>query len=102
MNLVLLFIRKNVLFLSQREMGKKLGVTHSTYGHYELGETKITLDFLEEYGKAFDLNVEVLLDIYKVVRTADSNSKRGVLDQLTPEQHMKFIELLLQLKGYKV
>jgi transcriptional regulator with XRE-family HTH domain len=101
MNLVLLFIRKNVLFLSQRDIGKKMGVTHTTYGNYELGDTKITLDFLEEYGKACDLNVEVLLDIYKVVRHNDKANKRGVLDQLTPEQHTKFFELLLQVKGYK-
>jgi transcriptional regulator with XRE-family HTH domain len=48
---------------SQEEVAHRLGISPSAYGSMERGETKLSLERLEELAKVFEIELTQLLDV---------------------------------------
>lgn len=62
---------RNTRCLTQEKMAKKLGITRSTYGNYELGRRTPDADMLVKIAKTFQISVDDLLDTRQVERAGD-------------------------------
>ena len=60
-------LREEHLF-SQEQMAEKMHLSPNSYGKLERGETKLTLDKLEQIANIFDM------DIVELINSGDSNS----------------------------
>lgn len=60
-------LREGHLF-SQEQMAEKMHLSPNSYGKLERGETKLTLDKLEQIANIFDM------DIVELINSGDSNS----------------------------
>lgn len=55
-------------FLSQEQMAEKMQLSPNSYGKLERGETKLTLEKLEQIANIFDI------DIIELINTGEKNS----------------------------
>lgn len=56
---------RNEYGITQKELAKKLGVSQSTIAKYEYGERKITLTFIQELAKIFDITEDEIIGTKK-------------------------------------
>lgn len=42
--------------LTQKQIAKVIGISKSSYGHYEIGRRKLPVEIAKDIGKALDIN----------------------------------------------
>lgn len=42
--------------LTQKQFAKLIGISKSSYGHYEIGRRKLPVEIAKDIGKALDIN----------------------------------------------
>lgn len=42
--------------LTQKQIAKLIGISKSSYGHYEIGRRKLPVEIAKDIGKALDIN----------------------------------------------
>ena len=100
MGLVLWYIKKYVLCLNNREVAQRLGEVHTTIGNYELGKTKVTIQYLESFCKEFNLNIDMVWSMYMIVRETEyltSRESAFFLREFDKDQYLKFVSTSLDL-----
>ena len=92
MGFILCYIRKHVLHLTHREVGEKLGgLTPITVGNYELGNTKMTFQYMEKFCSTFNIEVQRVLDLYLICRCYDVQTSRDTLDIMVSGARSNFL-----------
>lgn len=69
---------------SQEEMAEKMHIAPSSYAKIERGETRLTLDRLEQFAEIFDIDITKLIQseggFYYQVNENANNNKNGSLN----------------------
>ena len=79
----LLIVRRKKLKLSQRDLAKKLGVTHSVIGKIETGDRRLDVVEFYEYSKALEMSAVETLAIL-LHQHADCHDTHSPNNKLTP------------------
>lgn len=61
--------------ISQKEMGKMLGVSQNTVSQYELGIRTLPIDILEKYVKIFNISADYILGLTKISKPNWENNE---------------------------
>lgn len=91
MGFILWYIRKHVLHLTHRQVGEKLGLSHTAVGKYELGKTKTTFEYMEEFCSTFNIEVQRVLDLYLICRCYNVQTSKDTLDVMVSEARLNFL-----------
>lgn len=99
-------LRKEYEF-TQKEMGKKIGITTSAYGSYEQGKNCPDALKLLEFSKIFNVSADYLLGLSDVKqgedKLADKQIKTLLLSDLITEDELDIIvEMVCRLKNCKL
>lgn len=97
MGLVLWYIKKYVLCLNNREVAQRLGEVHTTIGNYELGKTKVTINYLEEFCEVFKINISQVFKLYLLCRVSGVNTSNDDLKDMLSEPRLAFLNIINQI-----
>ena len=95
MGFILCYIRKHVLYLTDRQVGEKLGgLAHTAVGKYELGKTKTTFEYMEKFCSTFNIEVQRVLDLYLICRCYDVQTSKDTLDVMVSGARLNFLRII--------
>jgi transcriptional regulator with XRE-family HTH domain len=82
--------------LRHEDMAERMGISSSTYGRLESGDTKLTIERVKQIADVLDVSVDELLNSEPMVFHVTNNTggtNNGYVGQLIPEE---FVERLLR------
>lgn len=82
--------------LRHEDMAERMGISGSTYGRLEAGDTKMSIERLQQIAQVLDVSVDELLNSEPMVFHVSNNvggTNNGYVGQLIPEE---FVERLLR------
>lgn len=66
MGFVLWYLRKFILNLNARDVGKSFDMSHTSVQKYESGDTKPTYPYVETFSATYNIPLDLILELYKI------------------------------------